>query len=129
MSARACAGNRSSVTFVSCRQTISGPSCASQGTKVSRRTRKELTFQVAIRSMSSPRLQGAHRLLRRANDSRQFGGGLLAVRSTGTQRSRRAFFLQFVITQEAKAKFEGDLIFGDFSITYDPTEFLHFEPA
>src|SRR4029453_9316669 len=47
-------GKRSSVTFVSCRQMTSGPSWVSQGTSVSRRTRSELTFHGAIRSMPSP---------------------------------------------------------------------------
>src|SRR4030095_15163187 len=53
-------GKRSSVTFVSWRQTTSGPSWVTQGTSVSRRTRSEFTFQVAIRSMSSPELVNPH---------------------------------------------------------------------
>src|SRR5215813_10490646 len=53
-------GKRSSVTFVSCRQTTSGPSWVSQGPSVSRRTRSEFTFQVAIRSMSSPQRANPH---------------------------------------------------------------------
>src|SRR2546425_13307006 len=53
-------GKRSSMTFVSCKQTTSGPSWVSQGASVSRRTRSEFTFQVAIRSMSSPQLAHSH---------------------------------------------------------------------
>src|ERR1043166_10167483 len=53
-------GKRLSVTFVSCRQTTSGPSWVSQEPSVARRTRSEFTFQGAIRSMSSPQLADPH---------------------------------------------------------------------
>src|SRR5215467_2044624 len=94
-------GKRSSVTFVSCRQTTSGPSWVTQGTSVSRRTRSEFTFQVAIRSMSSPELVNPHP-----------GREAWAIPA-----SRRALVLALVLTQQSKAQFEGHLIFGDFSIT------------
>src|SRR5262245_36238200 len=95
-------GKRSSVTFVSWRQTTSGPSWVSQGPSVSRRTRSEFTFQVAIRSMSSPQLVDAH-------PGHEVRWASLA--------SRRAFVLAFVLTQQAEAQFKGHLIFGDFPIT------------
>src|SRR5215510_11549276 len=95
-------GKRSSVTFVSCRQTTSGPSWVSQGTSVSRRTRSEFTFQVAIRSMSSPQLVDSHP----GHEARW-----------ASPASRQALVLVLVLTQQAKAQFEGHLIFGDFPTT------------